>query len=305
MGANIVAGDDVQCVLECDAIVGESPLWHFKQRRLYWVDILGKKIHRFNPASCRNETFPLPDLVTSLAFCKNGGLLLTLRKDFAFFDPDTGKLEYLAAVESDLPDNRFNDGRCDRQGRFWAGTMGEKDWKAPVGSLYRLDPDSTVTRMRPNVVCSNGADWSPDNRKMYHTESFRYAIFAYDFDAENGAITNRRIFAEVDPESGAFPDGLTVDTDGFVWSNHVGVGRVVRYDPDGKIERVVQLPVPRATGCTFGGENLDTLYITTARETMTPAQLRDAPLSGSLFATRPGVGGLQAASFDSLPKTPE
>lgn len=302
MAIHTIEGADVQCVLNWDAIVGESPLWHTDEARLYWVDIQGKKVHRFDPATGHNETFVLPDLVTCLVFRQQGGLLLTLRKHFAFFEPETGKLEKLAAVEDELPHNRFNDGRCDRRGRFWAGTMGAIDWNAPVGNLYRMDADLTVTRMQPNVICSNGTDWSPDGRTMYYTESFRYAIFAYDFDPESGAIANRRIFAEVGRSAGAFPDGLTVDADGFVWSNQVGPGRIVRYDPDGRIERAVQLPVPRATGCTFGGDGLDILYVTSARETMTPAQLREAPLSGSLFATQPGVRGLKPASFAGTAK---
>ncbi len=154
----------------------------------------------------------------------------------------------LGAVEADKPDNRFNDGRVDPQGRFWAGTMGASTWDRPVGSLYRYDPDQTVTRVQADVICSNGTAWSPDARTMYYTESFRYAIFAYDFDPKTGSLTNRRIFAEVDRKLGAFPDGLCVDSEGFVWSNQVGIGRVVRYDAAGRIACQIQLPVPRAVG---------------------------------------------------------
>ena len=160
-----------------------------------------------------------------------------------------------------------------------------------------MDADRNVTLMQNHVICSNGSGWSPDGRTMYYTESFRYAIFAYDFDPASGAISNRRTFAEIDPNSGGFPDGMTVDAEGFVWSNQVGLGRIVRYDPQGKMERIVQLPVPRATDCTFGGSNLDILYITSARETMTPKQLEQAPLSGSLFAVDPGVRGLPSTPF--------
>jgi len=293
-----ISGDDVQCVLKWDAIVGESPLWHPRERRLYWVDIQGKKVHRFDPGSGHNQTFDLPDLVTCLAFRKKGGLILTLRKEFAFFDPDSGKLERLATIEADKPQNRFNDGRVDPRGRFWAGTMGDKAWDQPVGSLYRFDPDQTVTRMQSHVVCSNGTGWSPNARTMYYTESFRYAIFAYDFDPATGSLANRRTFAEVDRKLGAFPDGLCVDTEGCVWSNQVGIGRIVRYDPSGRIERQIQLPVPRAVGSTFGGDDLDTLFITSARETMTPQQLQCSPLSGSLFAVKPGVKGQAVTLFD-------
>jgi sugar lactone lactonase YvrE len=132
---------------------------------------------------------------------------------------------------------------------------------------------------------------------MYYTESFRYAIFVYDFAPASGAISNRRLFATIDSNSGGFPDGMTVDADGFVWSNIVGLGQIRRYDPDGKLERIVQLPVPRATDCTFGGKDLRTLYVTTARETMTPDQLAAAPLSGSLFAVDCTVRGLPSNSF--------
>jgi sugar lactone lactonase YvrE len=298
MATPTISGDDVRCVLTWDAIVGESPLWHPQERRLYWVDIQGKKVHRFDPKNGRNETFDLPEIVTCLAFRKKGGLLVTLRKTFAFFEPDSGKLEMLAEVETDKSDTRFNDGRVDPQGRFWAGTMGDPAWDKPVGSLYRFDPDQTVTRMCTQVVCSNGTAWSPDGRTMYYTESFRYAIYAFDFDSVTGTLANRRIFAEVDRKLGAFPDGLCVDAEGHVWSNQVGVGRVVRYDPTGRIERQIQFPVPRAVGCTFGGDHLRTLYITSARETMTAQQLQAAPLSGSIFAVEPGVAGQAATPFN-------
>jgi sugar lactone lactonase YvrE len=283
----------VECVLKWEAIVGESPLWHVESARLYWVDIQSKKVHRFDPLSGKNESFTLPDIVTCLAFRRQGGLILTLRKNFAFFDPDSGALEILGAVESDLPQNRFNDGRCDPQGRFWAGTMGDKDWKAPVGNLYRLDKDGKIKCAKTHVCCSNGTAWSPDGKTMYHTETFRYTIFAYDFEPLTGEISRRRAFAEMDPKGKAFPDGLTVDAEGGVWSNHVGAGRIVRYLPDGKIDRIIEMPVPRATGCAFGGPNLDTLYITSARETMTPAELELYPLSGSLFAYSGGIRGIQ------------
>jgi sugar lactone lactonase YvrE len=287
-----------ECVLEAKAIVGESPVWCARERVLYWVDITGQKIHRFHPASGGNDTFHLPQPVTCVALRRRGGLLATLRKDFAFFDPGTEELRVLDRVEDDKPDNRFNGGKCDRQGRFWAGTMNSSHWDAPSGSLYRLDTDMRVSREQTGCVCANGLDWSPDGRVLYFTESFAYGIFAYDFDAATGQIANRRRFASVDKGSGAFPDGLTVDAEGGVWSVHNAVGQVVRYTPAGKIDRVVQLPVPRPCGCAFGGEKLDVLYVTTARETMTAGQIAKAPLSGALFAVTPGIRGLPACYFE-------
>jgi sugar lactone lactonase YvrE len=287
----------VECVLREEAIVGESPVWCPREKVLYWVDITGQKVHRFHPASGENDTFHLPEPVTALALRAKGGLVLSLKKDFALFDLETQVLTYLGDPEKDKPDNRFNDAKCDRQGRFWAGTMGDVHWDAPCGALYRLDSDGTITCHQTDVICANGMGWSPDNRVMYFTESFRYAVFAYDFDVAAGTLSNRRVFASLDPKSGGFPDGLTVDAESYVWSVHNAIGKVVRYTPTGEIEREVVLPVPRPCGCIFGGEKLDTLYITTARETLTPAQIAQYPLSGSLFAAVPGVRGIAEPLF--------
>jgi sugar lactone lactonase YvrE len=287
----------VECVVKAEAIVGESPVWSPHEKVLYWVDIPGQHIHRFNPRTAINNTFNLPEPVTAVGLRKKGGLVLTLRKNFAFFDPETAALEILSDPEEHTASNRFNDAKCDRQGRFWAGTMDAVNWDASVGCLYRLDADTTVACMQKGVICANGLGWSPDNRVFYFTESFRYCIYAYDFDAATGNISNRRVFAALDKNSEGFPDGLTVDAEGFVWSVHNAVGRVVRYTPAGAIDRVIELPVPRPTSCMFGGDNLEVLYITTARETLTPEEIAQAPLSGSLFATTPGVRGLPEPSF--------
>ena len=287
----------VDCVVREEAIVGESPVWCPRERVLYWVDITGQKIHRFCPSSGTNDTFQLPKPVTALAVRTKGGLALSLKKEFALYDFESQALTYLGNPEPDQPDNRFNDAKCDRQGRFWAGTMGNVHWDAPSGALYRLDSDGTISCHQTEVICANGMGWSPDNRTMYFTESFRYAVYAYDFFAAAGTLSNRRVFASLDRAAGGFPDGLTVDAEGHVWSVHNAIGRVVRYAPDGRIEQTIQLPVPRPCGCIFGGEKLDTLYITTARETLSPEQIAKYPLSGSLFAAVPGVCGLPEPEF--------
>jgi len=283
--------------VKAEAIVGESPLWSPRERVLYWVDITGQKIHRFNPRTAVNDTFHLPQPVTAVGLRKKGGLIITLRKDFAFFDPETGALQLLSDPEEDKPYDRFNDAKCDRQGRFWAGTMDDVKWNAPHGSLYRLDPDTRVTCMKTSVICANGLGWSPDNRVFYFTESFRYGIYAYDFDSATGNISKRRLFASIGRNLDGFPDGLTVDEEGYVWSVHNAVGRVVRYSPSGAVDRVIEIPVPRPTSCIFGGDDLDVLYITSARETMTAEGIAQAPLSGSLFAMKPGVKGLPEPYF--------
>ena len=293
---------EVTRVLSAQATIGEGPLWSPREQRLYWADIVGKQLHIFNPAEGGNQTFDLPQLVTSVSTRDKGGLILTLRDSFAFFDPATGKLELLATPEPDQPGNRFNDGKCDRQGRLWAGTMGDVNWDAPVGNLYRFDGRAhakplSATRMDEGICCSNGLGWSPDSRTMYFAESFRYRILAYDFDAATGAIANRRIFVNVNGETGGFPDGLTVDAEGFVWSAQPVYGRLVRYAPSGSIDRIIELPVSRGTSVMFGGPNLDVLYVTTMRGALTEAQLAEEPLAGSLLALRPGVKGLAEAPF--------
>jgi sugar lactone lactonase YvrE len=294
---------DVTCVLQAKALIGEGPVWSVETQRLYWADIVGKQLNIFNPTDGSNQTFTLPELVTSVSPRQGqgqggaGGLILTLRNSFAFFEPATGKLDVLAEPEPDKPGNRFNDGKCDRQGRLWAGTMGDVDWDSPIGNLYRFGADGKPVRMEEAICCSNGLGWSPDSKTMYFTESFRHRIFAYDFDAATGNISNRRIFTSLEPHESAFPDGLTVDAEGFVWSAQPMFGRLARYAPNGKLERVIELPVSRGTSVMFGGPNLDVLYVTTMRATLTEAQLAEEPLAGSLLALRPGVTGIAETPF--------
>lgn len=288
---------DVSVVLRARTEVGESPVWSQRTQELFFVDIAGQAIHTYRPSDARHRVFALPDQVTSVSLRDRGGLVLSLRKTFAFYDPESGDLQVLEDPEPDRPVNRFNDAQCDPQGRLWAGTMNGDDWWAPTGAVYRLDPDRRVNRMIDDVACSNGTAWSPDGRTIYHTQSFRYAIHAYDFDGDTGSIANKRPFVTLAPDGGGFPDGLTVDEQGFVWSAQPVYGRLVRYDPDGGIERIISLPVSRGTSCTFGGPDLQTLFITSATETLTEAQVAEEPLAGSVFACVPGVRGTPAPMF--------
>ena len=288
---------DVTRVLSAKAQIGEGPVWSVAEQRLYWADITGKQLNIFDPADGSNQIFDLPELVTSIAPRAKGGLVLTLRSSFAFFDPKTGKLDKLAEPEADKPGNRFNDGKTDRQGRMWGGTMGDVEWDQPIGSLYRFGADLKPVRVEEGICCSNGLGWSPDSKTMYFTESFRHRIFAYDFDAATGNVSNRRVFVSLEPHGSAFPDGLTVDAEGHVWSAQPMFGRLARYAPDGKLERVIELPVSRGTSVMFGGPDLGTLYVTTMRATLSEAQLAEEPLAGSLLALRPGVIGVAETPF--------
>lgn len=271
-------------------------MWSVREQALYWTDNLGGRMHRLEPASGSAESFLLGQNVMAIGLRKSGGLVLALAKQLAFYEPG-GELDLLMGVEQDRPRNRFNDGKVDRHGRYWAGTMNDIDWDKPSGSLYRLDPDSGLSELQSGVACANGLGWSPDERTFYFVESFRHAIFAYDFDPDAGALSGRRAFATVDGSSGTFPDGLTVDAEGGVWNVEHGAGRVLRYAPDGRITHEVEVPLPQPTSCMFGGRELDVLYITTSRQNMSPEQLGRYPLSGSVFAVRPGLTGMPEPCF--------
>lgn len=272
--------------------LGECPLWDEREQVLYWVDIAEGRIHRFDPATRLNTTHQFQTKLSSIAKRASGGLAVTLRKTFGYFDPASGNLEVLDTIEGDQPDNRFNDGKVDRQGRYWAGTMNEVEIGKPDAGLYRFDAPGRITKMISDVTISNGTGWSPDNRTMYYNDTLRYTVFAYDFDAATGTISNRRSFATFEPSAKGLPDGLTVDAEGHIWCALVNYGRILRLDPDGKIERMVTFPPTRGTSATFGGKNHNELYITTARETLTPEEIAQQPLAGSLFVCEPGCQGL-------------
>jgi sugar lactone lactonase YvrE len=296
MNRTRLAPSDCECVQQVAATCGESPMWSMREQALYWTDNLEGTIHRLEPESGNAQSFDLGQNVQAIVLRERGGLLLALAKGLAFYELG-GELELLEEVEHDQPNNRFNDGKVDPAGRLWAGTMDNVEWDAPSGWLYRFDPSLELSRVQGDVVCANGLGWSPDGRTFYFGESFRYAIFAYDFDPDAGALSARRAFATVEQDTGAFPDGLTVDAEGGVWSVHNGAGRVVRYAPDGDVTHEVELPLPQPTSCIFGGADLDVLYVTTSRQNMTPEQLERYPLSGSVFAVRPGVSGLAEPLF--------
>ncbi len=287
---------EVEHVLSLGNECGEGPLWVPQERAIYWVDIPACKVFRYYPASGKHETFTFDVSVTALGLRASGGFIVATAKGFAFWSPPSTQLQTVASLETDRPDNRFNDGGVDALGRFWAGTMNKVRPEAPDGSLYRLEAALSVHKMETGFAVYNGGAWSPDGKTMYVTNTMPGEIWAYDFDAASGAISNRRVFARV-PAADGWPDGHTVDSEGFVWGAHWGGWRITRYDPTGKIERIVKLPVSQVSCCRFGGENLDVLYITTAREGMTADQLRAEPLSGDLFRIQVDVKGLPEPRF--------
>ncbi|MFT3719210.1 SMP-30/gluconolactonase/LRE family protein [Pseudorhodoferax sp.] len=274
-------------------ILGESPLWDERAGCLWWVDIRQPAIRRLDHASGAVDTWPLPDLVGSIALVEDGRLLVALPRQLALFDPRDGSLAPFVEPPPMPAEHRFNDGRCDREGRFWVGSMHNRT-RAPEGVLYCLD--GPVLRAERSGVCiPNSLAFSPDGATMYFADSLRYTLFAYDYAPATGHPGAERVLAATTPPG--FPDGSAVDAQGFLWNAEFNAWRVVRYAPDGRIDRIVPLPVQRPTCCAFGGPGLDVLYVTTASQQMTPAQLQAQPLAGALLALDAGVRGLPEPRF--------
>ncbi len=286
-----------EVVVRESCVLGESPVWSVAEQAIYWVDVLNPKIHRHDPATGAHDSWLVETEIGSIGLASGKKLVTGLRMGFALYDLDAAKFEIIDDPEGGgrLNANRLNDGKVDRAGRFWCGSMQDPGHE-PVGTLYRLDTDRTVHPMADGIRIPNALCWSPDDRTMYFADSLAGRIWAYDFDLATGAIDNRRVFAEA-TEGGGHQDGATVDAEGCVWSAHIFGGRVVRYDPDGRIEREIQVPTPRVTSCAFGGRDLDTLFITTASMRMSREELAADPLAGSLFAVETGVRGLPEPRF--------
>lgn len=285
---------EIEHILVAQNTVGEGPVWSVEEQALYWVDIDRGSYHRFDPMTRDYEMVEIGVPLGVLALRASGGFVMATRDGFAFWEQQ--KLRYIAKPEESKPHMCFNDGAVDCAGRFWAGSMKQNEQPPPEGTLYRLDPDGSVHAQLTPVGIPNGIGWSPDNSIMYFTDSPLRTIFAFDFDSSTGEIANRSVFVH-SPDDPAIPDGLTVDSEGCVWSAWWGGARVVRYDPDGKVERVIQVPALNTTSCVFGGPNLDELYITSARATLTEQQKEQYPFSGDLFRLKTSIKGLEKFKF--------
>ena len=286
---------ETRCVWNARAKLGEGPLWNADERALYWVDIERPAILRLRIDDGRTDVYPMPQKIGCIAFREQGGLVAGFQSGFAFVDLQLQEVTPIADPEEDLPGNRFNDGKCDARGRFWAGTMDDA-CRQPTGALYRLDPDGTIHRMDDGYVITNGPAWSPDGRILYHNDTLQRTVFAFDCDPRTGDIDHKRVFARLS-EADGYPDGMTVDSEGGLWLAHWGGSRVTRFTPNGHVDRVVRLPASQVTSCTFGGSDLRTLYVTTARKGLDAATLLDEPLAGGLFAVEVDIPGLPANRF--------
>ena len=287
----------VDCVLDAKARLGEAALWCERDQVLWWADIEGRALHRFDPATGQDIGTPLPRRIGCFALRAGGGFVVALEDGFFFLDA-AGQLTPIVDPEADRPGNRFNDGTTDPAGRFIAGTM-PMGPREPVGALYRLWPEGRCERLFDRLTVTNGCAFSPDGRTFYFSDSEASirTIWACDYEPDTGAVGNRRVFVDTHGLAGR-PDGGTVDAAGCYWMAGVGGWQLVRFTPAGKVDLIVEVPVEKPTKIAFGGAGLDVLYLTSIGMSPTPGTEARQPQAGGIFALRvPGVTGLVQPRF--------
>lgn len=290
----------VDCVLKAKAEMGECPVWDTDAGKLWWIDITGQTLNRFDPVNRSNECWPVGTDIGSCALAGDGSVIMAMRGGFRRFDMRSEETTLLAAVEAETPAIRLNDGRCDGAGRYWAGTVHiPPDPDDPRGALFQLDPDGCCSRVLDNFLIPNGMAMSPDSRTLYISDSHPsvQTIWAFDFDLDAGELSRRRIFATTREMAGR-PDGACVDAEGFYWIALIDGWQIARFAPDGRLDRTVQMPVSSPTMCCFGGDDLSTMYVTSIRPGRPDS--REAELAGGIFAFDPGVRGLPEPRFGNV-----
>lgn len=283
----------VRCAWDAGCLLGEGPVWDARTRAVHFVDLKGGAVHSWS-LDGGHRTWQLDGIVSALALTEApDAILCATSRGFECLSLETGARTLISRPLPMADGMRTNDGGCDAQGNFWIGTMDDAE-RSFAGTLYRISFGQEPVTKLEGVGVSNGLGWSPDGSMFYFTDSLRRSIYRFDCDVASGTLGEKTLFAELTDGEGA-PDGLTVDAEGHVWSAIWDGWRIIRYDPDGRIDQVVEMPVPRPTSLAFGGPDLATLYITTARIGLADEVLRAAPLSGALLALEPGVRGLAAS----------
>jgi len=284
-------------ILKTEATLGEGPWWDPAEKVLWWIDIEQGLVNRFDPNQGTNQKFKIGQRVGTVVRREGGGLMLALANGLATFDPNSELLEFLCDPEANLPDNRFNDGKCDPEGRFWAGTMNLDPANHTTGALYSLDGRQQVRKHLAEVGVSNGIVWSGDARTMYYVDSQTGTIDAFDYQRQSGDLSHRRAIFEVPADLGC-ADGMAIDAEDKLWVAFWGGWCVARIDPaGGQLLGRIELPVAHVTACAFGGEDLRDLYITTARHGLDRAAQAEQPQAGDLFVARTDVSGLAPFNF--------
>ncbi|HTE10173.1 MAG TPA: SMP-30/gluconolactonase/LRE family protein [Chitinophagaceae bacterium] len=280
--------------------LGEGPVWDIAARCIIWTDIYKGQIHQYNPAEHTHKLFKVGQKTSAVALKRSGGFIAALEHGFATIDTEKQDVSMIIDPESHLPGNRFNDGKCDPAGRFWAGTMAVSG-EGNTGSLYALDKTLTVSVKINAIGCSNGMAWSNDQTVFYFIDTPTRQVSAYDYTIDNGSISNKRVIITMDAKDG-LPDGMTIDTEGMLWIAVWGGWKVERWDPvTGKLLHRILLPVSQVSSCTFGGSALNDLYITSARHGLSGLELQEQPLAGSLFVIKNcGYYGSPAAIFEDM-----
>lgn len=288
--------DKVELVLDTKSALGEGAIWNYKTGELIWINITDKILNIYNPELNFNKELLTGKMIGTVVPTESGKLIVALEDGFYQLDPETGSKSFISNPEEDVTGNRFNDGKCDPAGRFWAGTM-SKTGKPNAGALYRLNPDSSVQNMIDEVSISNGIAWSLDHRKMYYIDTPTQEVSAWDYNNDTGEIFNKRTAIKIPVEMGS-PDGMTIDEEGNVWIALWNGSAVGCWNPEsGELLRKIYVPAKNVTSCAFGGEDLGTLFMTTARQGTSEEDLEKFPHSGGLFKVRPGVKGVEAFFF--------
>ena len=285
---------EAELVYETKAVIGEGPCWDDVNGLLYYVDIMGKKVNVYDPTTNTHKSYDTQKQIGALVLDKDGKLVAAAEDGYDYLDLDTGTLDIIAGIKEDTPGTRFNDGKCDSAGRFWAGTMG--NGADPVGALYVMDTDKSVRKMAEGITISNGLAWSLDDKTMYYIDSVLKTIDAFDYDIASGDISNRRTVVRI--PGIALPDGMTIDTNGFLWVAEYFGSRVSVWNPiTGTCVDEVALPVSNVTSCTFGGHDMKTLFITSALNGLDDDQLSHQPLAGALFKLHTNVMGARTVRY--------
>jgi sugar lactone lactonase YvrE len=287
----------LEVVVDHRCLLGEGPVWDGERNVICWLDVLSGQVHEYSEIERKHSVLDVGQMVGCIAITSDGNFIAGLKNGLGFIDRASGLVTMIGNPEEQLPNNRFNDGKCDPAGRLWAGTMSIFE-EGHAGNLYMIDKSESIKRKLDKVTISNGIAWSKDKETLYYIDTPTYQVVAFDYDIQTGDIKNKRVAIDISKEDGA-PDGMTLDEEGMVWIAHWDGWQLTRWDPrsGNKLSRI-PLPVAKVTSCTFGGENLIDLYITSAKVDINEEELKRQPLAGSLFVIRNcGYQGIAADEY--------